>query len=393
MSILDFNETPSRGKATSRKSLKMVLGIGVISGAFALSSTLASNIALNDGGNVEFGQGVAQTTACSDGQSLIVTPLSSFTNSDGEGSFDFTGVSVSDIPESCDGVDFKISAYNTSGDALAIFNEDSTVATIWNDEGTFKRGIGSAGMTVASTTGSFTVEFTTPVAVSTDVARVTIQSTAHASLASLSCADGGPCNLGDTGPGGGKVFFVSDGFDCGPDQSLRCDYLEVSPSDVERYTTFTAGAYADYPSTHQSSTDFGLSQIGAGFKYSRTYPLGGGATNIANTYTGGGYRDWYIGSISEMNVLCKWAKGQNPTVGTRCESSGSVNSPTYGAQNQGFGGDYRDNNTTNYWTSIGLPAVNQFEPTGVWKMQFQSGEFEASTANGAASRVRPIRAF
>jgi len=391
--MLDFSETPKRGKATSRKSLKMVLGIGVISGAFALSSTLASNIALNDGGNVEFGQGVAQTTACSNGESLMVTPLSSFTNSDGGGAFDFTGVTVSEIPDSCEGVDFVISAYNTTGDALPIFNTDSTVATIWNDEGTFKTGFGSTGMTVESSNGSFTVEFTIPVTVSTDVARVTIQSTAHASLASLSCAEGGPCILGDTGPGGGKVFFVSDGFDCGPDQSLRCDYLEVSPPDVDRYTTFTAGAYFDYLSTHQSSTDFSLEQIGAGFKYSRTYPLGGGATNIANTYRGGGYRDWYIGSISEMNVLCKWAKGQNPTVGTRCEASESVNSPTYGAQNQGFGGDYRDNQKTIYWTSVGLPAVNQFEPTGVWKMQFQSGEFEASTANGAGSRVRPIRAF
>ena len=393
MPMLDFSETPSRGKATSRKSLKLVLGIGVISGVFALSSTLAASINLNSGDPVEFGQGIVQTTACSNGDSLIVTPLSSFTNAAGEGSFKFTAVTVSDIPESCDGVDFLISAYNTTGDALPIFNTDSTVATIFNDAGTFKRGIGSAGMTVASTTESFTVEFITPVTVSTDVARVTIQSTAHASLASLSCAEGGPCSLGDTGPGGGKVFFVSAGFDCGPDQNSRCKYLEVSPSDVDRYTTFTAGAYFDYTSTHHSSTDFGLSQIGAGFKYSRTYPLGGGATNIANTYRGGGWRDWYIGSISEMNVLCKWAKGQNPTVGTRCEASESVNSPTYGAQNQGFGGDYRDNQKTIYWTSVGLPAVNQFEPTGVWKMQFQSGEFEASTANGAGSRVRPIRAF
>jgi hypothetical protein len=303
-------------------------------------------------------------------------------------------VTVSQIPDSCEGVDFVISAYNTTGNALPIFNTDSTVATIWNDEGTFKRGIGSTGMTVASTEGSFTVEFITPVTVSTDVARVTIQSTAHASLASLSCAEGGPCSLGDTGPGGGKVFFVSAGFDCGPDQNSRCEYLEVSPPGAEGFNQiFTAGAYVDYPSTHHSATDFGLSQIGAGFKYSRTYPLGGGATNTAYTYRGGGYRDWYIGSISEMNVLCKWAKGQNPTVGTQCDASGSVNSPTYGAGNQGFQGFYMNDNKTVYWTSVGLPAVNQFEPTGVWRMEFQSGAFEASVANGVGSRVRPIRAF
>jgi hypothetical protein len=230
MPMLDFSETPSRGKATPRKSLKLVLGIGVISGAFALSSTLAANIALNDSGTVEFGQGIAQTTACSNGDSLIVTPLSSFTNAAGAGSFKFTAVTVSDIPESCRGVDFVISAYNTSGDALAIFNTDSTVASVWNNNGSFQAGTGTQGVEIESTTGSFTINFTTPAALATNVARVTLQSTKHADY---NCADDFiGCRVGDLGPGGGTIFYVNDsGFSVpGSVCGNNCHNLEYAPS-------------------------------------------------------------------------------------------------------------------------------------------------------------------
>ncbi len=201
MSMLDFSETPKRGKATPRRSLKLVLGIGVISGAFALSQTFASNIALNDGSNVEFGQGVAQTTACSNGESLIVTPLSSFTNTDGGGAFNFTGVTVSDIPESCEGVDFVISAYGATGDALPIFNETNTIATVYNNNGTFEEGIQSTGTMVNSGDGEFTVTFNSPVALSTNVMKVTLQSSKHTSWVRASIASGQAhtCTLLDTG--------------------------------------------------------------------------------------------------------------------------------------------------------------------------------------------------
>jgi hypothetical protein len=231
MSLLNLSETPKRGKATPRKSLKLVLGIGVISGAFALSSTLAANIALNGGGNVEFGQGVAQTTACSDGESLIVTPLSSFTNAAGGGAFNFTGVTVSDIPASCEGVDFVISAYNTSGDALSIFNTSSTVASVWNNAGNFQAGTGTQGVEIESTDGTFfTINFTVPAALATNVARVTLQSTKHADY---NCADDFiGCRVGDTGPGGGTIFYVNDsGFSVpGSACGNNCHNLEYAPS-------------------------------------------------------------------------------------------------------------------------------------------------------------------
>ena len=352
MSMLDFGDSPKRGKETSRKSLKLVLGIGVISGAFALSSTLAANIALNDGGNVEFGQGVAQTTACSNGESLMVTPLSSFTNSDGGGSFNFTGVTVSDIPESCDGVDFKISAYNSTGDALPIFNTDSTVASVWYNNESFQAGTGTQGVEIESTTGSFTINFTTPAALATNVARVTLQSSAHD--AAYSCATDLVCEPGEIGPGGGTVFYKNvSGFNCGPGHTAtgsptggKCHYLEFAPP---TWSGHAADPYGNATTSASNISSIGvanprtLAEIGRGFKYSNAINAVFGtclsisgvprmfsgsacptAAGMARAYRGGGLSDWYLANASELNVACQFARGGqaiNPDVA--CERVGN----------------------------------------------------------------------
>jgi len=67
------------GSPKKFKKYRAFIGIGVIAAAVGLSSTLAANININ-AGPVEFGQGVAQTVACSGDESIIVTPATSFTN-------------------------------------------------------------------------------------------------------------------------------------------------------------------------------------------------------------------------------------------------------------------------------------------------------------------------
>jgi hypothetical protein len=67
------------GSPKKFKKYRAFIGIGVIAAAVGLSSTLAANININ-AGPVEFGQGVAQTVACSGNESIIVTPATSFTN-------------------------------------------------------------------------------------------------------------------------------------------------------------------------------------------------------------------------------------------------------------------------------------------------------------------------
>ena len=72
MSLLHF-ESSAPGPKGKKRSLKVVFGVGAIAAVMALSSTLAANINLNDGGNIEFGQGVTRTVAC-DSDGITLTP-------------------------------------------------------------------------------------------------------------------------------------------------------------------------------------------------------------------------------------------------------------------------------------------------------------------------------
>jgi hypothetical protein len=109
-----------------------------------LGNTLAANISLNSGGNVEFGQGVALTTACDD--DVTVTPYSTFVNEEGAGDFMFTSISVTGISEDCDGKIFTIKAFEEGSDnplnlyitgGSTTYNSVEVSYTMSGDEGTF----------------------------------------------------------------------------------------------------------------------------------------------------------------------------------------------------------------------------------------------------------------
>jgi hypothetical protein len=116
VSVLNFDSprTPRSGK-----SLKLALGASAVAVIVALASTLAANININSG-PVEFGQGVAQTTACSGDDVITLTPQSTFVNSPTDADFYFTSLSVSGIPSSCIDTNFKFSAYSETGTALTL---------------------------------------------------------------------------------------------------------------------------------------------------------------------------------------------------------------------------------------------------------------------------------
>ena len=115
MSLLNFDEKDNQAPR-KRKSLKLVLGVGTLVGVVALGSTLAASINLNAGGPVEFGQGVAQTTAC-DSQ-IIVTPFSRFDNSYDVQEFVLSSIVISDIANACAAKRFQINIYGNSDNSL-----------------------------------------------------------------------------------------------------------------------------------------------------------------------------------------------------------------------------------------------------------------------------------
>jgi alpha-tubulin suppressor-like RCC1 family protein len=164
----------------------------ILASVFYFQSTLASNISINSGTAIEFGQAVKVTTTCSGASSLTVIPKSSFVNvSNGKGAHYISSVSVSGIPSSCEGKDFSLSFYDsaTGSSALPIFSffgDNKRAATVFNSAGYFQQGFQSSGTDVSSASGAFTVTFKTPIALSTDSMKITLQSTEHKDWAEAS---------------------------------------------------------------------------------------------------------------------------------------------------------------------------------------------------------------
>jgi len=180
MSILRFNNGKAPKRA-GRAKIKNLLPIGALVAVFALGSTLAANINLNGNTAVEFGQGVAQTTAC-DSQ-ILVTPISTFQN-DEESGFMFSGLGLSGVDttdqtnssEGCAGKIFTIKAYDGSGNLLT---PTYTIAVRAN--GNFISEDGSASTGIGNDTVDYsTLNFDSPTILAEDVFRITIESSIKA---------------------------------------------------------------------------------------------------------------------------------------------------------------------------------------------------------------------
>jgi hypothetical protein len=379
-----------KSRASGKISGLLALVLTIFGAGFYLQSTLAANVSLNSGGAIEFGQGSARTVACSEGQSLIITPLSSFTNSAGAGSHKFSSIKVTNIPTACQGQDFTFSAYNNVANsaAQAIFNTSSTRAVVHMTEGdTFEKGIGGTGLSVTTNSASsFTVTFTAPVVASSSVFNLTVESVAHTAIT---------YNVGDTGPGNGIIYYVNnDGFSCGatyittgsPTGGL-CNYLEVAPSGWNTGDDPLAKwASSVYQATdlsgipNESSANNSISGVGLGYKNSLAIVAQGNdattAAGAARAYTGGSKSDWYLPTIAELNLLCQWGRNVTQNVSTRC-NSGNLNTGTGAAG--GFVAGY-------YWSSSEKVAAS------AWRQNFASGVQDDAT-KGTTRLVRPVRAF
>jgi hypothetical protein len=218
-------------------------------------------------------------------------------------------VTVSNIPTSCYGVDFIISAYgDSSSTPLALFNATSTNAVIYDNDGTFLPNNRSTGMTVSSSTGTFTAIFTTPVAQSSSVFKLTIQSSAHTTW---SCAQGGACSVGNVGPGGGTIFYVAlSPFACGPTRSETCTYLEAASTSGVNAWTDAQVPWSGVPFAAIGATAQGT-EIGTGYAntlaivgQSGGWDSPGKAGTLSRAYRGpNNLSDWFLPSKDELNQL------------------------------------------------------------------------------------------
>ena len=148
MEILKFDNAPqkrTRQKKSSTKGLVAAAGFAAIA---VLGSTLAANISLNSG-TLEFGQGVAVTSAC-DGDGITATPKAVFANASGAGSFNFASVAFSGIANNCLNKLFTVNAYgDTSATPLTIATVGANSYTV----ATFVMSATLPGSSYISTSG------------------------------------------------------------------------------------------------------------------------------------------------------------------------------------------------------------------------------------------------
>jgi len=214
--------------------------------------------------------------------------------------------------------------------------------------------------------------------------------------------------VGDTGPGGGIVFYVqagggtftSTGSDCA--ETNVCKYLEAAPSDQSAgvvLATAVAACYTGNPAIFSSCQFFSIYQqsnqdasriaatpIGMGMAntnqiYSRvtaagSEPTANYAAGIAWAYSNGGITDWHLPSKDELNQMCKWQRGVAWTSDATVCTGGTLNSGTGASGFSAF----------SYWSS------SEYDGEDHWIQSFANGA-QNNVGKSRTHYVRPIRAF
>jgi hypothetical protein len=184
---------------------------------------------------------------------------------------------------------------------------------------------------------------------------------AAGSDATLTCAQGGTCAIGDTGPGGGIVFIVQTATPTAPWR-----YMEAAPNtwtggSADPSIAWCSNTSAFVPNllTGDTTQVQTLSARGAGYSNTQKMLRGCtfGAANAAAAYNGGGKSDWHLPSRSELEQLYY----RKSTVG-------------------GFVED-------DYWTSYEDSA------SVAWGRKFDSNGLGLFASKGTSKYVRPVRAF
>lgn len=177
------------------------------------------------------------------------------------------------------------------------------------------------------------------------------------------CATGGSCVIGDTGPGGGTVFYVSDtAINAADGVSTGGRYLEAAPSSISKSLfTWCAGG------TDPNSTLIGASGTAVGTGALNTKIIigrcTGGAGFEAAGLTLGGKSDWFLPSQGEQvemftqRSLVGFGTGQpgagyfyfGSTEGANWNASAIVPASGVGAQNKA--------DAISYW------PIRAFSPT------------------------------
>ena len=246
------------------------------------------------------------------------------------------------------------------------------------------------------------------------------------------CALGGTCIVGDRGPGGGIVFYVSAanfasvGSTCntaGAGGSSVCKYLEVAPATWESAGALVADdtlkewarSSGAAPLTGQDLTVLTSLATESGFTNRATPPViieqenwkigkghyntsvmnSGGAASTAQAavlaYAGNSTAgEWFIPSMNELNELCKYARGQTTGVLTvKCTFGGTFKSTLRAGTDLG---GFREDDY--YYSSSEYNAMNVYVQFFAEGSQYSTYKTGLTVTPFTGQRyVRPVRAF
>ena len=135
-------------------------------------------------------------------------------------------------------------------------------------------------------------------------------------VTTATCATGGACIVGNTGPGGGIVFYVqaSGGtFACGANLASTCKYLEAAPTLGTNAWTDVGRTWATNNVNNNWNKDVsGADGTAIGSGYQNSLDIVAQTGNVAATsaavearaYRGpNNLSDWYLPSKDELNQL------------------------------------------------------------------------------------------
>ena len=249
-----------------------------------------------------------------------------------------------------------------------------------------------AGLSFSTTTGRITG--TPTVAQAATTYTITATNISGSGTATFTLTVVRTYAVGETGPGGGIVFYVqaaggtftSTGSDCGN----TCKYLEAAPNNWGASTTvedLCRGVVADRDpeclwSGNQAGAIGATAQgfvVGSGYANTQAAvgQAGGGntaghAVAAAWDYTNNTKSDWHLPSRDELNELCKYARNTGQAAGAAIICAG-------GELRTGF------TNMT-YWSST------ENNGTSVWVHPF-GGLVTQDGKSWVGHVFRPVRAF
>lgn len=188
----------------------------------------------------------------------------------------------------------------------------------------------------------------------TSTSTTSTTSTTTTAVVPRTCANGGECALGDTGPGGGVVFYVADkdftstGSDCGE----KCRYMEITTTDQATFSPWILGVNACYGegsdrgnqnctwnnSIYSNSIGQGAARVNArkfgngmantNYIHSRMTEVAGQPANayaagVAWAYENNGVTDWFLPSQEELAEVFN-ARGRIPGITVNNSQSTSM---------------------------------------------------------------------